>query len=114
MGRGTRDRGQGTRKKGRVNGGGANIVQHRLWQKMSYANEIIGKDCHFGRPIVDLLIAITSASGFPFALELVFFIFEQDIKSGEATINPGNVLLQLYFIIILQSTVAIDVLFQHP
>ena len=43
----------------------------------------------------------------------MFFVFKQHIKSGESSINAGDVLLQVHFVFISELFVGIDVLLQH-
>src|SRR4030095_557058 len=44
----------------------------------------------------------------------VLFVFEENIKCSQRSINAGNVLLKIYLILIAEFLMSIYILLQHP
>ena len=49
-----------------------------------------------------------------FAHKIIFLVFEQDIERGHATIAACNVLLEVQLVFIVEFSMGIDALFEHP
>ena len=43
----------------------------------------------------------------------MFFIFKQHVKSGEGTVDAGNVLLQVYLFFIIKIFITVNILLKY-